>query len=56
MIGINHIYCKYLNKSPSTTKSYIFSDSVCKEFNKSDLNNEAKINEKGVSCKSMDFY
>lgn len=37
--GINHIYCKYLNKNPAITKQYVYSDRVCKVFDKVNLNN-----------------
>lgn len=49
--GINHIYCKYLNRNPSITDEYVFSDGVCKKFIKSDLNKEEKLIEFDLSCK-----
>lgn len=27
--GVNHIYCKYLNKNPSINDEYVFSNGSC---------------------------
>ncbi|CAD8160859.1 unnamed protein product [Paramecium octaurelia] len=54
--GINHIYCKYLNKNPSITSQFVYSDRVCKMFNKEDLNKQNKILELDLGCKSIDYF
>ncbi|CAD8201167.1 unnamed protein product [Paramecium pentaurelia] len=53
--GINHLYCKYLNRNPNIAENYVYSDGICKKFSYSDLNNVQKTVEYKLNCKSLDF-
>lgn len=45
-----------MNRNPNIIDKYVYSDGVCKKFNNLDLNNNKKIVEYKLNCKSIDYW
>ncbi|CAK68482.1 unnamed protein product (macronuclear) [Paramecium tetraurelia] len=56
ILGVNHVYCKYLNQNPQINQKYIFIDNKCVKFDTNELANQRIIEEYNINCKSLDKY
>ncbi|CAD8126168.1 unnamed protein product [Paramecium sonneborni] len=54
IIGVNHIYCKYLNQIPIKIEKYVFLDNKCVILDTNILTNQNLIKQYNLNCHSLD--